>query len=152
MKAQKRILLVISLLLLTCSVHADIGFTQRDLELVKGACLAGNSFEFSTEADGSISVKNLEGRGRLHVTNKSVDTVDLPDSDKKQEFNDIRSCIKEYLFRNQTNRGDHINRAKQFGDQNDLNQINRGGQTGYGNQSNELYQSGNGNKASQINQ
>jgi len=98
MQKLKRTLLGIFLAILAFTSQADVGFTKEDLELVKGACLAGDSFEFMTEADGSISVKNIEGKGKLHVTNKSVDTVDLPDADKKQEFNDIRSCIKEYLL------------------------------------------------------
>lgn len=78
--------------------YASVDFTVEDLELVKGACLAGSGFEFSTKADGSISIKNLEGKGELHVTKKSVDTVDLPDDQKKQEFNDIRACIQKYLL------------------------------------------------------
>lgn len=95
---QKIVLLAIPLAFFMHSAGADLGFTKQDLELVKSACLAGDSFEFATEADGTISVKNLEGKGKLHVTKKSVDTVDLPDSDKKQEFDDIRSCIKGYLL------------------------------------------------------
>ena len=78
---------------------------KQDVEIVKSACLAGDSFEFTTEADGTISVKNLEGRGKLHITQKSVDTVDLPDADKKLEFNDIRSCIKDYLLKNKNQTG-----------------------------------------------
>ena len=87
--------------------NATVNFTPQDLELVKGACLAGNSFEFFVEADGTISVKNIEGRGKLHVTKKSVDTVDLPDTDKKQEFNDIRSCIKGYLLQDKSENSHH---------------------------------------------
>jgi hypothetical protein len=83
MKTQKRTWLAISLVLFMYSTHADIDFTKQDLELVKEACLAGGSFEFVTEADGSISIKNIEGKGRLHVSKKSVVTVDLPDADNK---------------------------------------------------------------------
>ena len=149
----KRTLFTISLVLLTYSVHADMGFTEQDLELVKSACLAGDSFEFTTEADGSISVTNLEGKGKLHVNKKSVNTVDLPDADKKQEFNEIRGCIKDYLMRNQTASGNQINRAQESGDQNDLNQINRRGQTGgNGSQTNESTSKGNNNHSNQSNQ
>lgn len=151
MKIQTKIL-ALFLILPAYSSHADVGFTQQDLELVKSACLAGSSFEFTTEADGSISVKNLEGKGKLHVTKRSVDTVDLPDFDKKQEFNNIRACIKDYLMRNQVDQGGQANRAKQFGDLNESSQSNRRGHVGYGNQTNELYQNGNNNKSIQSNQ
>lgn len=80
------------------STQADAGFNQSDVDLAKSACLAGSSYEFETEADGSISVKNLEGKGRLSINNKSVTTVDLPDADKKEEFKEIRDCIKGYLI------------------------------------------------------
>jgi hypothetical protein len=83
--------------ILSTATFADVGFTKEDLELVKEACLAGSSFDFKTEADGSISVKNLEGKGKLSINKKNVTTVDLPDSDKKDEFNEIRSCIRSYL-------------------------------------------------------
>lgn len=146
MKALKRTFLAVFLICLTSPANASVGFTQQDLELVKGACLAGDSFEFTTEADGSISVKNLAGKGRLHVTKKNVDTVDLPDSDKKQEFTEIRSCIRDYLSMEQSNRGEQGNRVNQSGDNNENNQINRGGQ------SNEAIQTGSGNKSSQTNE
>lgn len=74
-----------------------VEFTKEELELVKDACLAGSNFEFKTEADGSISVKNLEGKGKLSIGKKEVTTVDLPDADKKEEFKEIRACIKGYL-------------------------------------------------------
>lgn len=74
-----------------------VEFTKEELELAKGACLAGSNFEFKTEADGSISVKNLEGKGKFIVSKKDVTTVDLPDSDKADEFKEIRSCIRSYL-------------------------------------------------------
>lgn len=74
-----------------------VGFTKDELELVKDACLAGSSFEIKTEANGSVSIKNMEGKGKILVSQKDVTTVDLPDADKKQEFTDIRACIKDYL-------------------------------------------------------
>ena len=49
------------------SSRTGLGFTKENLELVKSACLVGDMFEFKTEADGTISVKNLEGKGKLHV-------------------------------------------------------------------------------------
>jgi hypothetical protein len=85
-----------------CPALANIGFTKEDLELAKGACLVGSSFDFVTEADGSVSIKNLEGKGKLHIGNKSVDVVDLPDSDKKKEFAEIRICIRDYLIKDRT--------------------------------------------------
>jgi hypothetical protein len=93
-------LIVVALVFLSFSGFslADVGFTKEDLQLVKDACLAGTSFEFKTEADGSISVKNLQGKGKLSVSKKDVTTVDLPDSDKREEFKEIRSCIKDYLI------------------------------------------------------
>ena len=91
--------IVASFLLFTQLASADVGFTKADLELVKDACLAGSSFDFKTEANGSISVKNLEGKGKLSINKKDVTTVDLPDSDKSEEFKEIRSCIKDYLFK-----------------------------------------------------
>lgn len=80
------------------SAIADTGFNQSDVDLAKSACLAGSSYEFKTEADGSISVRNLEGKGSLSINKKSVTTVDLPDADKKEEFKEIRDCIKGYLI------------------------------------------------------
>ncbi|MHB8473905.1 MAG: hypothetical protein ACYDC8_13890 [Gammaproteobacteria bacterium] len=91
---------IASLFLFAQLVSADVGFTKDDLELVKDACLAGSSFDFKTEADGSISVRNLEGKGKLSISKKDVTTVDLPDSDKSEEFKEIRSCIKDYLIKN----------------------------------------------------
>ena len=91
------LLVLVLLSFSTASVAVD--FTKDDLDLVKSACLVGSSFEFTTEADGSLSVKNLEGKGKLHVSKESVDTVDLPDADKKQEFTEIRGCIKDYLLK-----------------------------------------------------
>ena len=76
---------------------AAVEFTKDELELVKDACLAGSNFEFKTEVDGSISVKNLEGKGKFLVSKKEVTTVDLPDADKQAEFKEIRACIKSYL-------------------------------------------------------
>lgn len=96
----KRISLMAFLMLFTSSSYADIGFTKKDVETVKSACLVGSGFEFTTEADGTLSIKNLEGKGKLHINQKSVDTVDLPDADKRQEFSEIRDCIKDYLLRN----------------------------------------------------
>ena len=87
---------------------ADVGFTKADLELVKDACLAGSSFDFKTEANGSISVKNLEGKGKLSISKKDVTTVDLPDSDKSDEFKEIRSCIKDYLFKNKSKKSSDL--------------------------------------------
>ena len=75
---------IVTLFLYSHLVFADVGFTKEDLELVKEACLAGSSFDFKTEADGSISVKNLEGRGKLSINKKKLTTVDLPDSDKSE--------------------------------------------------------------------
>lgn len=98
MRILKKSLLMICFSLPIFSAHAAFDFTKQDLELVKSACLAGSSFEFTTEADGSISVKNLEGRGKLHISKKSVDIVDVPDEDKRSEFSDIRQCIKDYLL------------------------------------------------------
>ena len=92
--------LVMSLFLFAQLASADVGFTKEDLALEKEACLAGSSFDFKTEADGSISIKNLEGKGKLSVNKKDVTTVDLPDSDKSEEFKEIRSCIKDYLIKN----------------------------------------------------
>lgn len=86
------------LLLATNMALADVGFTKEELALVKDACLAGSNFEFRTEADGSISVRDLEGKGKLSVSKKDVTTVDLPDADKREEFKEIRSCIKDYLI------------------------------------------------------
>lgn len=74
-----------------------VEFTKEKLELVKDACLAGSSFEIKTEANGSISIKNMQGKGEILVSQKDVTTVDLPDSDKKEEFKEIRACIKDYL-------------------------------------------------------
>lgn len=76
-----------------------VDFTKEELTLVKDACLAGSSFDFKTEVDGSISVKNLEGKGKLSLSKKDVVTVDLPESDKREEFKDIRDCIKDYLLK-----------------------------------------------------
>ncbi|ASF46569.1 hypothetical protein [Methylovulum psychrotolerans] len=98
MQIQKRGLVGFFLAILAFTCHADIDFTKEDLELVKGACLVGSSFEFMTEANGTISIKNIDGKGKLNITKKNLDTVDLPDGDKKQEFNEIRSCIKDYLL------------------------------------------------------
>lgn len=84
--------------LISSSVFSQVDFTKKELDLVKEACLAGSSFEFKTEVDGSISVKNLEGRGKLSIGKKDVTTVDLPDSDKREEFKEIRNCIKDYLI------------------------------------------------------
>lgn len=91
---------VASIFMLVCVAHADAGFTftKEELDLAKDACLAGSSFEFKTETDGSISIKNLEGKGRLSINKKDVTTVDLPDTDKKEEFKEIRACIKDYLI------------------------------------------------------
>lgn len=152
MKTPQKIALQLLLAIIPYDISADIGFTQQDLDLVKSACLAGSSFEFATEADGSISVKNLEGKGSLHVTRRSVDTVDLPDTDKKQEFNEIRNCIRSYLVQTANGPGEQTNRARQIGQQNELGQSNRRSNGNEGSQSNEIYQSGSGNKASQVNQ
>jgi len=96
---------------LTTSAYADVGFTEKDVELVKSACLVGDSYQFSTKADGSISIKNLEGKGELSVSKKNVDTVDLPDADKREEFKEIRQCIKEYL---KGKRDDGLSRTCQY--------------------------------------
>lgn len=89
---------VLSFLFVVVSyAQADVGFTKEELELVKSACLVGSSFQFATEADGSLSIKNLEGSGKLNIKKNSTDTVDVPDPDKKSEFDAIRTCIRDYL-------------------------------------------------------
>lgn len=98
MQTMKKAIIAMVLLLSASVSMAEVSFTKDELELVKDACLAGSSFEFKTEADGSISIKNLAGKGKLSVTKKDVTTVDVPDSDKKEEFKEIRSCIKDYLI------------------------------------------------------
>ncbi len=96
--------LTLAAIFYSCPSFADvIEFTDSDLRKAKGACLVGSGFDFITEADGSISIKNLEGKGKLHVGNKSVDVVDVPDLDKKKEFDDIRICIRGYLIKDQSN-------------------------------------------------
>lgn len=87
---------------------AAVDFTKQELDLVKDACLAGSSFDFRTEADGSISVKNLEGKGKLVISKRDVATVDLPDADKKEEFREIRNCIKDYLLTNKKPAEKHV--------------------------------------------
>ncbi len=73
-------------------------FTKEDLELVKGACLAGESFDAHLKADGNISIKNLEGKGELSVGDTTSYIVSVPDPDKRAEFDAIRQCIKDYLL------------------------------------------------------
>lgn len=103
MKLAKAFSLSLAAIFVSYGVSADVlDFTDADLKKAKGACLAGSGFDFITEADGSLSIKNLEGKGKLHVGNKSIDVVDVPDSDKKKEFDDIRSCIRGYLIQERT--------------------------------------------------
>ena len=69
-------------------------FTKEELELVKSACLAGESFDFHLKADGSISVRNLAGNGELNVGNTTVNVVSVPDQDKRAEFDAIRQWLR----------------------------------------------------------
>jgi len=86
-------------LFLAYSANADIGFTKEDVNLVRYACLAGTEYDFSTNVDGSLSVKNLQGKGSFKIDKRKVTTVDLPDEHKREEFTEIRNCIKGYLIK-----------------------------------------------------
>ena len=81
------------LILLTYPIWAA-AFTKEELELVKSACLAGESFDFHLKADGSISVRNLAGNGELNVGNTTVNVVSVPDQDKRAEFDAIRQWLR----------------------------------------------------------
>ncbi len=100
MKLQNSTLFGSLLAILTFTSNASVDFTEQDLQLVRSACLVGSGFDFIAEASGAISVKNLEGRGKLHIAGKDLSVVDLPDEDKKKEFSEIRECIKDYLLKN----------------------------------------------------
>jgi hypothetical protein len=91
------------LILVSCTTFVfakstSLEFTEDNLKLVKQACLVGSDFDFFSEADGSITIKNINGNGKIRIRKKNVDTVDLPDSDKKEEFKEIRDCIRSYLI------------------------------------------------------
>lgn len=90
-------LIFLSLSLAFPSLSQHVGFTQGDLDLVKGACLAGDNFQFNLKANGNISVRNLEGGGELDVNKKNVSVVSVPGPDMRAEFDAIRACIKDYL-------------------------------------------------------
>jgi len=79
------------------SINADIGFTKEDVDIASSACLAGDKYALKAEADGSFSIKSLDGKGSLKIDKSKVTTVDLPDKEKATEFNKIRDCIKNYL-------------------------------------------------------
>lgn len=113
MKHEITVITMTILFLSYSQTFAAVDFTREELELAKGACLAGSGYDFKTEADGSISIKNLEGSGKLAVSKKDVTTVDLPDSDKKEEFNNIRNCIKDYLHG--SNLKNQSSSAKKYG-------------------------------------
>lgn len=119
MKLQNSILFGSLLAILTFTSNAGIDFTEQDLRLVRSACLVGSSFDLFTEASGAISVKSLEGSGKLRITGKDLSVVDLPDEDKKEEFSEIRECIKDYLLKNKntSNSEDKNQETKNYVDQ-----------------------------------
>lgn len=78
---------------------ATINFTREDLELVERACLAGRRFKAEVNANGNLSIENLEGNGKFQISKEDLSIVDLPDASKQQEFNAIRSCIQDYLLK-----------------------------------------------------
>lgn len=98
-----RLALLVTIMLSCSNSWANkVHFTQEDVNLVKQASLAGDSFEFKLEANGDISVLTSSGKGKLLVSGNKVDTVDVPDSDKRSELKDIRQCIKDFLMHDTT--------------------------------------------------
>lgn len=114
MNTKTSIYMSLVLFLLAKSVLADVGFTQQDLNLVRSACLAGDSFVTALELNGNISVKSLSGKGKLSANKTSVTTVDLPDINKSEEFKEIRACIQLYLIDNNSTSQLSCNDAQTF--------------------------------------
>jgi hypothetical protein len=128
--------------------------------LMVTGCSLGQSVSIEAEGNGEISILSKGVKGTFRASKDEIPAVIkfLEGNQAVRDVsNDTRDCMKRYMDRifdvilGQDSRGNHVNRAKQLGDQNDLNQMNRGSQTGDGSQTNDLYQSGSGNKASQTN-
>lgn len=97
---RSRTLLIIGMLLIYPCVKADENKAERAMNIVRSLCLAGDEYVMVTGAGGSVSVKNLEGKGSVMFGKRNLQgVVDVRDEEKREELDSIRTCIQPYISR-----------------------------------------------------
>jgi hypothetical protein len=97
--------LMLNLAFLAHLSYAKVGFTIEEVRAIQAACLAGSKgYNISLDGDGGLSLGNAQGKGKLKITSdgREYSTPPLLDTEKKQELDDVRSCIKEYLMQDKS--------------------------------------------------
>lgn len=95
-----RTLILIGLAFLSFSLIADDNKSDRAIEAVRVLCLAGTGYSIEATGDAKLSIFKQGVDGALTFTRKDYKgVVDVPDSEKTTELENIRTCIQPHISR-----------------------------------------------------